>query len=260
MSVENILWLSGFLTKAVFIAVLVRRRAWRAFPVFCTYCVWDFLLDPSNYLVLHRFASSYLTVYVCEVLIDSILQFSVLVELGWSVLKPIRASLPRGALIVVGGVVLALGAAIWPFSDVNASLSNEGHLLMHLLQTVAILRVFFFLALAAGSQLLSLSWKDRELQVATGLGIYSLVSLGVAMLHTHEASAAQNAHWNEFVTTGYLLSLLYWVVSFAQKEAQRREFTPQMQNLLLAMAGVARADRAALTRSSVTEDRNRTNQ
>jgi hypothetical protein len=43
--------------------------------------------------------------------------------------------------------------------------------------------------------------------------------------------------------------LLYWLVSFAQKEAERREFTPQMQNFLLAMGGAAHSTRVALTES-----------
>jgi len=38
-------------------------------------------------------------------------------------------------------------------------------------------------------------------------------------------------------------------VSFAQKEAERREFSPQMQGLLLAVAGSARSTRIALTGS-----------
>jgi hypothetical protein len=39
------------------------------------------------------------------------------------------------------------------------------------------------------------------------------------------------------------------VVSFAQKEAERREFTPQMRSFLLAAAGAARTTRVAMTES-----------
>ncbi len=55
----------------------------------------------------------------------------------------------------------------------------------------------------------------------------------------------------------FLCSLIYWVFSFAQKQAERREFTPQMQNMLLAVAGVARADRAALAESILESRRTR---
>jgi hypothetical protein len=115
----------------------------------------------------------------------------------------------------------------------------------------------FFLMLAGCSQWLSIGWRDRELQVATGLGFYSLASLGEAMLQTHQTSAAESARLNQALIASFIVAMLYWVFSFAQKEAERREFTPQMQNLLLAMAGVARADRAALTNSAVADRQRR---
>jgi hypothetical protein len=40
------------------------------------------------------------------------------------------------------------------------------------------------------------------------------------------------------------------MVCFAQKVPERREFTPQMQNFLLAVAGNARTARIALANSS----------
>jgi hypothetical protein len=106
--------------------------------------------------------------------------------------------------------------------------------------------------MAGCSQLLSIGWRDRELQVATGLGFYSLVSLGAAFLSSHQQTAHQFGHVNQFVIGSFLCALFYWVFSFAQKEAERREFTPQMQNLLLAVAGVARAERTALRANSRT--------
>lgn len=256
MSLENALWLAGIVTKAALIALLFYRRAWRTLPMFSIYCVWDLLLDATNVVVRHFFLDAYLNVYLAEIAIDSALQFCVLVELTWSVLRPIRASLPRAALVVIAGMILAIGAAIWPFSDMTTvEMAPQMRLLIHLMQTVIILRVIFFLALAGCSQLLSLSWKDRELQVVTGLGLYSIVSLGVAMLSTHHPSYEHYNYLNQFVVGSYICSVLYWVISFAQPEPERREFTPQMENLLLAMAGVARADRAALrNRRPVTKD------
>jgi hypothetical protein len=55
----------------------------------------------------------------------------------------------------------------------------------------------------------------------------------------------------------YLGSLLYWVVSFAQQDAKRREFTPQMERMLLAVAGVARTTRMAITESEPGDARKR---
>jgi uncharacterized membrane protein len=121
---------------------------------------------------------------------------------------------------------------------------------MRLQQTTSILRILFFLVLAGCSQLLSLGWRNRELQVATGLGFYSLVSLAVAMLNTHYAMGSQYTRLHQVVVASGLCSLLYWLFSFAQKEAERREFSPQMQSMLLAVAGTARNTRIAFTDSA----------
>jgi hypothetical protein len=264
MSLDNTLWLAGILTEALVVGLLIYRRVWRLLPLFCVYCVWDVLSNAEGYVSAQLFSSTsshYLTTYLIQTAIDSILQFCVLVELAWSVLRPVRPSLPRYTLVALSALTLLIGAAIWPFAAVGgiAQLPADAQLVVHLQQTAAILRILLFLGMAGCSQLLSIGWRDRELQVATGLGFYSLVSLGAAFLSTHRPTLNQYGHLNQIVIGSFLCALLYWVFSFAQQEAERREFTPQMQNLLLAVAGVARAERTALTASSRTgtEQRNK---
>jgi len=258
MTLDNAIWLAGILTEAAVVALLLYRRIWRTLPIFCTYCVWDIVSNVGTYVVARYFPGSYFHTYFVDTILDSALQFCVLVELAWSVLRPLRTSLPKSALIVVSILVLLTGAAIWPFAAVPGltHVSRAAHLMEQLQQTVSILRVVFFLLLAGGSQLLSIGWRDRELQVATGMGLYSLVSLSAAMLHMHQTTASQFQHVQEFVVASYLCSLLYWAFSFAQKEAARREFTPQMQRVLLAMAGAARTSRGDLTEARINKPRN----
>lgn len=200
------------------------------------------------FTVIHRYPSAYVTTYIVEMILDSVLLFGVLVELAWSILRPIHASLPRFLRVVIGVLILALGAAIWPFAAFQASAKLSGGIatLSHMQQTFQVLRVLVFLALAGCSQLLSIGWRNRELQIATGLGFTSLIGLAVAMLHAHESTWAQYKHMNQLVVASYLCSLLYWMYSFAQVEEQRREFSPQMQTMLLAVAGAARSTRIGM--------------
>lgn len=257
MSLDYVLWLAGMLLEAAVLLLLLYRRVWKVLPAFCLYCAWDFFGNVGLFTVFHFFPARYFTFYLVDLVVDSGLEFAVLVELAWSMLRPLRASLPRGALLAVIGFVLVLGAAIWPFAVIPgfSALPLSWHLLMHLQQTTAILRVLFFLAIAASSQLFSIGWRNRELQVATGLGIYSLAGLVVAMLHTHFPSESQYRDLNQVVVASYILSLLYWAFSFAQKEPERREFSPQMQSLLLAVAGAARSTRTALDDSTSAKQR-----
>ena len=257
MTLDNKLWLATVVTELAIVALLAYRRVWRTLPVFCIFCVWGLLSDAGNYIVQQYFAQSYTTVYFIETIVDSALEFSVLVELAWSVLRPIRASLSRKTLLVVAVLIVAAGVALWPFSGIR----DLGHYppiwrdLVHLQQTTSFLRVLFFMLLAGCSQLLSIGWRDRELQVATGLGFYSIVSLGVTVLQSHQALGEQYRYLNQFVVVSYILSIVYWAFSFAAKEATRREFTPQMQSFLLAMAGTARTARISMSQPPTPIDR-----
>ncbi|MGH9606863.1 MAG: hypothetical protein ACRD3N_14325 [Terracidiphilus sp.] len=259
MSLEKLLWLSASVAEAAVIVLLFYKRVWRAFPLFFAYSIWTLFGSAAAYLILRGHPSTslfYVTAYLTYIIVDSTLLFGVYVELAWSILRPVRSSLPRGALFIVTLAIIGIGGAIWPFAAYPGAshLSREMAALMRLQQTLSILSVLVFAALAGFSQLLSLGWRDRELQIANGLGFYSLVGLAVAFLHTHQSTLVQYGHLNEIAIAGYLCSMLYWIVSFSHKEAERRAFTPQMQNMLLAVAGAARTTRVALEDSSAAKE------
>jgi hypothetical protein len=204
-------------------------------------------------------SDKYFMSYFGATALDSILQIGVLVEVAWSVLRPLRASLSYRAPILVGLLFVVAGAAIWHFFSVHglSVYSVAWQNLVHLEQTTTVLRILFFLLLAASSHLLSIGWRDRELQVATGLGFFSFVSVAVDMLREHQDFGPKYAHLNLVVVAAYFCSLLYWGFSFAQKEATRREFTPQMQSFLLAVAGTARSTRMTLPNPGSGKSQNR---
>jgi len=249
LDLDTILWAGGVLAEAGLVALFLRKRVYREFPVFCAYLGWSLLVDLLVYTFRVYFPASYYRVYLPEMIVDSIFQFAVLVELGWSVLRPVRASLPKQSLAVLALLIALAGALIWPVSGwtLPAGLGHAGRFFVHVQQTFAILRVIIFMALAAFSQVLAIGWRNRELQIATGLGFYSLVSLAVAMMHSHQAWGPLYRHLDQVLVASYLGSLIYWVFCFATQEAERREFSPQMQSMLLAVAGSARAGRVALT-------------
>ena len=250
MNADNAITLAYILIEIAVIGLLFYRRIWRILPIFCFYCIWDVVSNVAIYLIgLYSSQSGYFHAYFAETFIDSVWQFCVLVELAWSVLRPVRASLPRSALFAVGALILLAGVVIWPFATFSAlahAASRQWILMLQLQRTVAILRILFFLLLTAGSQWLSIGWRDRELQVATGLGFYSLANIAVSVLESHQSTATQFVDLHEFVILSFICSLLYWLVSFSQKQAERREFTPQMQSFLLAVAGGARTARTAM--------------
>ena len=257
MNLDAILWLAGFLSLTAVVCLLIYRHVWRTLPIFCIYSAWTLLSGAWDYAVHSFFPSAYLTTYLIEEGIDSALQFAVLVELSWSIFRPLRTFLLRRTILILGILIAVAAGAIWPLADSAAwaRYTVESHILYHFHQTVSILRILFFLILAGSSQLLSIGWRDRELQVATGLGFYSLIDMTTSLVVAHQSAGPLYQMLDQVRMAAYSCSLLYWVFCFAQKEAERREFTPQMQSLLLSVAGSARATRMALADSVASKIR-----
>jgi len=249
VSPDNAVLIASITGEAVVCGLLVRRKMWPTLPFFCIYFVWVLVSDLASFFIQWKM-SPYVfgRYYFAQAFVDAFFQFTVLVELAWSVLQPLRKSLPRGSLIVLNVLIALCGLAIWPLAGMSTppDLTHLSGILFQLQETVGILRVACFLLMASFSQVLSIGWRDRELQIATGLGFYSIVSLLVTLIHSHQTWSPQY-HWLDLASSiGYLGSLTYWVLSFATKEQKRKEFSPQMQQLLLLMGGGARADRMSL--------------
>jgi hypothetical protein len=260
VNLDNAFWLAYIVVEAALVGLLVYRRVWRLLPFFFVYCIWDILSNGFSLVAssfLHFGYFTYLNTYLAQTIVDSALQFAVLVELAWSVLRPIRSSLPRSAIVVISFAILAIGAAIWPFTVYSTlpSYSLELRIVCYLVRTVSILRILIFIILAGCSQWLSIGWRSRELQVATGLGFYSLVTLAVAFVQPHLNTPEQYIRLTQLGVSGFLCALLYWIISFSQKEEARGEFTPQMQKVLLAVAGAARTTRISLEDSRAGKPR-----
>jgi hypothetical protein len=254
---DSLLWMAGAVAEAVVLFLLIRRRVFSSLPVFTSYIAWSLLSDLSQYAADNYYPAATFRLYIVSLAIDSLFQFGVLIELSRSILRPMAKFLPRWTPIAVGVLIALICAAIWPLasSPEFSHFDPQGRLLVHLQQSFSILRILFFLVLAGCSQMLSIGWRDRELQIATGLGFYSMVSLSVSVLHTHQVRGTQYHLLDQIMAASYCCCLLYWAYCFARQEAARREFTPHMQNFLLAMAGTARTTRIALADSASQRSR-----
>jgi hypothetical protein len=250
---EFIILVSGMAAEIALILMLFKGHVLRIFPAFFIYLCWSLFSDALFYYVKAHFSAAvFFRVSFAQLAVDSVMIFALLVEVAWSVLRPIRKSLPKYSWVWIAALIAIGGLILWPIAGLAApdNLPPDWVNFFRLQQTPAILRAVFFLALAAFSQLLSIGWRDRELQIATGLGFYSIVSLAVTILHTHQRAGTQQYYWLDVLGgVSYLGALGYWVYSFATKPAERREFSPQMQSMLLAVAGAARSSRVALTDS-----------
>ncbi len=257
MTLESNLELGSAIVQAIVIGLLIFRKIYKTLPLFSFYLVWLVLLQGASAFISRHSVSGYEREFAIASILDTVFLLGVLVELSMSVLKPIRQSLPKWTGLIIACLLGLVFGLIWQFAIPPgfAKLTADSQQAVHIDIASSVMRIVFFLGLAAFSQLLAIGWRDRELQIATGLGFYSIVSLSVVVLHMNQGASTAEAirtyhRLDEVVTVSYIVSMIYWIVSFAQKVPERREIPPQMQNFLLALAGNARTARVALRDSS----------
>ena len=248
--------------EAVFVLLLAQRQVFRVLPAFFLFACWNLASEFIINGLEHLYPTAAFRIYEVSMVIDSAMIFAVLVELAWSVLRPVRGSLPKNFWIGIAVLIGLAGLLLWPVAGLTVpdNLTSTGGVFFRLQQTFAILRVVVFLGMVAFSQLLAIGWRNRELQIAAGLGFYSILSLAISIVHTHQAVGSQY-HWlDELGVVGYLSAVTYWVLAFATKEVERQEFSPQMTNFLLILGGTAKTSRVALRESVVTKTRRKDHQ
>jgi hypothetical protein len=260
LTLDTLLLVLGLVAEGVALSLILYKRVFKTLPLFSSYLLWSLINDSVAFLLIRHYPSSSLQIFFLSTIIDSVFMFCVLIELSMSVLRPVRALLPRWAILAVGLLIGLSCAVIWPFAKSPGleHMNPQFQVIVHLQLTISVIRIVYFLVLAACSQLLSIGWKDREVQVATGFGFYALASLSVAVLHINLGAGTPilDRHFHildAFVGASYIGSMVYWSICFAQKVPERREFTPQMQSFLVSLAGGARSTRLAFSKSSESE-------
>ena len=256
-NLDGLLGAAGYLGNLCLALLLIRRHLYRQFPVFTASIVFALLSDASLYWVLgHASEITYFRAYFTATILDFTFQLLVLAEVGLNVFKPVRKSLPRGAFAALAALLVA--SAVLSFllapGGHRHSLSSVSTLFLRMNLAFAILRLLVFAALAGFAQTLGVTWKNHVLQLATGLAMYSAVSLVAesAISHLNRrnlASFEMNFHALTQMEIGaYVGTLIFWIWAFSRNEAPRKEFTPQMREVLVTIAGTARRTRLAVTR------------
>jgi hypothetical protein len=242
--------LLGFALEVCLFAVLVLRRQYRIFPVFTLYIAFNLLSD-----IVVGLAISMYSTHAGEVLqlaslpLMYLLELSVLFEIAWNVLRPVHMSLPKGAVRIFLGllsVTVLFGTLLaWHVHDTGNKIDD---IKRPLDLTVGLLRMLIFAATAGFAQVLGIGWKNKVLQLATALSFYSAVNLIVSLGERH--SGASTA-LEPLRSVAYMLEVGFLVWAFTTKEVRRREFSPQMEQFLVTLAGRAKLARTALVRMQV---------
>jgi hypothetical protein len=248
---------AGLLLQASLGIVIFRKGLARLYPIFLIYLLSNLVVDSLSWAWAGN-GEAYRRYYFIVTMLDYVLQLLIVFEIGLNVLRPSRRSIPFPIRPIATIAVLLCAIVAASFSGPVQSAGPE-HLIQISLQvtlSLAVLKLLLFAALAGFAQVLGISWKSHVLQLATGLAFFAGVSLLVQIGSSHVSTvdgAAYMAHLNilnEVQSLAYIFTLIFWIWAFSRNEAPRKDFTPQMQEVLVTIAESAKRTRLAVTRSS----------
>jgi len=246
----SVVVLLGFLAEICLLATLIFRHRYKSFPIFTLYIAFNLLSDVVVGLAVPMFSLHVgNALQFASLPLMYLLELAVLFEIAWHVLRPVHASLPRGSTRVFLSLVLMailFGTLLaWHVQDTGNRIDD---IKQPLNLTVGLLRMLIFVATAALAQVLGIGWKDKVLQIATALSFYSAVNLIVSLGERHPGASSV---LEPLRAVAYALELGFLAWVFTTKELPRREFSPQMEQFLVTLAGRAKVARTALVRMQV---------
>jgi len=252
LTVDGVLATVTLVTQAALAYLMIKKGSSRDYPILLTYMFFNLAVDPLALLLQNT--GIYLKFYFTGQVLDYVLQLLIILEIGRNVLRPSKRSLPFRLWPVVTGGILVCAILAATFSPQTPSAGNAA-ILLRVTLGLAILKLLLFAGMAGFAQFLGIGWKNRVLQLASGLAFYGAISLLVQLSSSHLPSTnpSYNAHLVRLAQIqwgAYSLTLMSWIWAFSRNEAPRKDFTPQMQEVLVTIAGAAKRTRLAVTRSA----------
>ena len=241
----------GLLLQASLCIVIFRKGLARLYPIFLIYLFSNLAVDSLSWAWAGD-GEAYRRYYFIVTTLDYVLQLLIVFEIGLNVLRPSRRSIPFPILPIATVAVLLSAIVAASFSE---PVQSGGPEQLQVTLSLAVLKLLLFAALAGFAQVLGISWKSHVLQLATGLAFFAGASLLVQIGSSHVSAVdgpAYMAHLNklnQIQSVAYILTLIFWIWAFSRNEAPRKDFTPQMQEVLVTIAESAKRTRLAVTRS-----------
>jgi hypothetical protein len=256
LTIDNVSVMAGLILQAGLAFVLIRRGLARFYPIFLLYLFLNLIEDPLGWAL--QGTQLYLRYYFVVTILDYILQLLILFEIARNVIRPAQRSIPFPlAPVAMVGILLCILVAVSFSPQIQLiGISHTREVLIRVSILLAILKILLFVILAVFAQVLGIGWKSHVLQLASGFAFYGAVSLIVQLSSTrlagtdHSSYIVHLARLAQVQSVAYNGTLAFWIWAFSRNESPRKDFTPQMQEVLVTIAESAKRTRLSVTRSN----------
>jgi hypothetical protein len=218
-------WLAVIAGEGALSLVLLRKRAWRQWPAVCVY-VWFRLATSLFLLVTYLEAFGYDNTpavyfygyWACQG-ICAFLQLWIVTEIGCNVAPTVGRILQRiiptvGLLYFISAYLLVRGTGV-PWN------MFETQLVVDLNRAASIAWLVEFVCLSYVTDFLGISWKKRDINVATGFTIQAAGDTGISWMLSlipgkwSHISNAQSLIW--------LSAMAWWAITFLRTDETEGE-------------------------------------
>jgi hypothetical protein len=220
------LWLAPRVFQMAIFAVMIRRRLYREFPIFCAYTLYEAVYGITMF-ALDQMSSVSATQYWQAYWIGSIgsiaLRFGMIWEIFSHVFRPYPALWEFGKMVFRWSfvVLILVGVAVAVYSptpDGPAILSG----VFVLDRTISIIQSGLLLFLFLFSSYFGLSWKSYVFGIAVGLGIYSTEQLATSSIWIQSGGYSPNDAFRFASMATFHCSVLIWLFYLLSTEPVRR--------------------------------------
>lgn len=202
------LWITGIVSEAALVGVLVFKKIWRIFPIFTVFVFWDVGSSAVFFLTAHQPSR-----YLFYILAESV-SVSLALALTYEVfchLFAAQSALRRLASVVVKAVAallilfgIAVVALHGPFE--KKSLADG---IMVVEESCRVVEVGLIMFLCVFSGAFGLHWRRQVFGIVLGLGIPASLRLAVLAVRPH--SYVMIGVVNTVLMAAVILSVLIWI-------------------------------------------------
>ncbi|MGA9391586.1 MAG: hypothetical protein WBV69_14190 [Candidatus Sulfotelmatobacter sp.] len=197
---------------AVLFGVLLRRRAYNAFPWFFAYAAFGVIAGVARFVAHGHPTPYYMTYWITEAGYD-LLGILVMYE----VLRAVLGNLTRAwwARLIFPAILLAGVSLGWARADVVPSrLSGIETYIVIGEMAVRFVQVFVFAGMVTLVPVLGLRWRQYPFGIATGFGLYATVML-LTTTKFSDFGTRFKLLWGWTSIVAYSLAVLIWIWFFS---------------------------------------------